>query len=66
MKSNDQAHPVPPRRRPGWVEQRIGNARDSLPGERNDLPERALGGMPVEPQPDAHRPPPPNAPSIPS
>ena len=63
MKSNDQTHPVPPARRPGRVDQRIGNARDSLPGERNDLPEGALGGVPVEP--DEHRPSP-NAPSIPS
>jgi hypothetical protein len=64
MKSNDQTHPVPPARRPGRVDQRIGNARDSLPGERNDLPEGALGGVPVEP--DEHRPPTPNGPSIPS
>jgi hypothetical protein len=66
MKSNDQTHPVPPARRPGRVDQRIGNARDSLLGERNDLPEEASGGVPVEPQADEHRPPPPNAPSIPS
>jgi hypothetical protein len=65
MKSNEQAHPVPPARRPGRVEQRIGNARDSLPGERNDLPEGALGGVPVDPQGDENRPAPPNAPSIP-
>ena len=66
MKSNEQAHLVPPPRCPGRVEQRIGNARDSLPGERNDLPEGALRGVPVEPQGDENRPPPPNAPSIPS
>ncbi len=65
MKSNEQPRPVSPARRAGRVEQRIGNARDSLPGERNDLPEGALGGVPVEPQADENRPPPPNAPSIP-
>jgi hypothetical protein len=63
--SNEQPPPVSPTRQPGHVEQRIGNARDSLPGERNDLPEGALGGVPVEPQADENRPPPPNAPSIP-
>jgi hypothetical protein len=54
-----------PARRPGRVEQRIGSARDSLPGERNDLPEGALGGVPVDPQGDENRPPPRNAPTIP-
>jgi hypothetical protein len=39
-----------PRR--GRVERRINSARDSLPGERNDLP-------------DGNRDPPPNAPIIP-
>jgi hypothetical protein len=63
--SNDHAHPVSPARKPGHVEERIGNARDSLPGERNDLPEGALGGVPVGPQGDENRPPPPNAPPIP-
>jgi hypothetical protein len=33
--------------------------------ERNDLPEGALGGVPVDPQGDENRPPPPNAPAIP-
>ena len=47
------------------VEQRINTARDSLPGERNDLPEGALGGVPPEPQGDENRDPPPNAPIIP-
>jgi hypothetical protein len=65
MKSNEHAHPAPPTRRPGRVEQRIGNPHDSLPGERDDLPEGALGGVPVDPQGDENRPPP-NAPSIPS
>jgi hypothetical protein len=47
------------------VEQRIGSARDSLPGERNGLPEGALGGVPVDPQADENRDPPANAPTIP-
>jgi hypothetical protein len=47
------------------VEQRIDTARDSLPGERNDLPEGALGGVPPEPQGDENRDPPQNAPIIP-
>jgi hypothetical protein len=50
---------------PGRVERRIESARDSLPGERNGLPEGALGGMPPEPQGDENRDPPPNAPTIP-
>jgi hypothetical protein len=65
MASSEQLRPVSPARRPGRVEQRIGNARDSLPGERNDLPEGAIGGVPVEPQADENRPPPPNVASIP-
>jgi len=36
-----------------------------LPGERNDLPAGALGGVPVDPQGDENREPPPNAPTIP-
>ena len=51
--------------RPGRVERRINSARDSLPGERNDLPEGALGGLPAEPQGDENRDPPRNAPIIP-
>jgi hypothetical protein len=47
------------------VEQRIDTARDSLPGERNDLPEGALGGVPPEPQGDENRGPPPNVRIIP-
>ena len=47
------------------IEQRIDTARDSLPGERNDLPEGALGGVPPEPQGDENRDPPPIAPIIP-
>ena len=62
MQSNERAHSVPPKRGPGRT---IGGARDSLPGERNDLPEGALG-VPVDPQGDENRPPQPNAPSIPS
>ncbi len=47
------------------VERRIASARDSLPGERNDLPEGALGQLPVDPQADENRRPPDNAPTIP-
>jgi hypothetical protein len=65
MASNDQPASVSPARRSRRVEQRIGNARDSLPGERNNLPDGALGGVPVDPQGDENRPPPPNAPTIP-
>ena len=53
------------KRRPGRVRQRAGFARDSLPGERNDLPEGALDRLPVDPQGDENRDPPPNAPTIP-
>jgi hypothetical protein len=53
-------------RRGSRVERRIESARDSLPGERNGLPEGALGGVPAEPQGDENRDPPPNAPTIPS
>jgi hypothetical protein len=42
-----------PRR--GRVERRINSARDSLPGERNDLPDGALGGVPADPQGDENR-----------
>ena len=49
----------------GAVEERIGNARDSLPGERDALPPDALGGMPVDPQADENRDPPPSAPAPP-
>ena len=51
--------------RPGRVEQRINTARDSRPGERNGLPAGSLGGLPVDPQADENREPPPNAPTIP-
>jgi hypothetical protein len=50
------------KQRSGRIERRIKTARDSLPGERNDLPEGALGGVPTEPQGDENRDPPPNAP----
>jgi hypothetical protein len=52
--------------RSGRVELRIDTARDSLPGERKDLPEGALRGVPTEPQGDENRDPAPNAPIIPS
>jgi hypothetical protein len=61
MTENDAREP-----RGGRVERRINSARNSLPGERNDLPEGALGGLPPDPQGDENRDPPPNAPSIPS
>jgi len=47
------------------VEERIRSAGDSLPGERNGLPEGALGGLPVDPQADENRDPPANAPTPP-
>jgi hypothetical protein len=50
----------------GRVEQRITQARDSLPGERNALPAGTLPGMPAEPQGDENREPPANAPTIPT
>ncbi len=55
-----------PKTNPRRVEQRIRSARDSLPGERNDLPAGTLGGMPAEPQGDENREPPRNAPTIPN
>ena len=56
MTENDAREP-----RGGRVERRVNSARDSLPGERNDLPEGALGGLPSDPQGDENRDPPPNA-----
>ena len=50
---------------PGRVEQRINGAKDSLPGERNDLLPGTLGQGPVDPQGDENREPPPGAPRIP-
>jgi hypothetical protein len=52
-------------KREGRVEERINTARDSLPGQRNDLPEGALDRLPAEPQGDENREPPANAPTIP-
>jgi hypothetical protein len=54
-----------PPKREGRVEQRINSARDSLPGQRNDLPEGALDRLPPDPQGDENREPPANAPTIP-
>jgi hypothetical protein len=54
-----------PAKREGRVEQRINSARDSLPGQRNDLPEGALDRLPPDPQGDENREPPANAPTIP-
>lgn len=42
-------------RKPGSVAQRINNARDSLPGERNALPPGTLPGHSSEPQGDENR-----------
>jgi hypothetical protein len=47
------------------VEDRIRNARDSLPGMRNALPKGALGGVPTDPQGDENREPPAGAPASP-
>jgi hypothetical protein len=47
------------------VEQRINGAQDSLPGERDALPEGRLPGVPPDPQGDENRDPPANAPAIP-
>jgi hypothetical protein len=63
MTQNDTtpiAHPKSQR-----ISRRINTARDSLPGERNDLPPGELGGVPVEPQGDENRDPPRNAPTLP-
>src|SRR4051794_31835778 len=49
----------------GEVEQRIRFAKDSLPGQRDGLPEGALRGLPPEPQGDENREPPPYAPTPP-
>jgi hypothetical protein len=37
------------KRRNGRVEPRINTALDGLPGERGDLPDSALGGVPTDP-----------------
>ena len=47
------------------AERRVSSARDSLPGERNDLPPGTLDKVPVDPQGDENRDPPPQAPVIP-
>ena len=60
---------VPPardaQRNPARVEHRVSTARDSLPGQRDALPQGALGGLPPDPQGDENRDPPPNAPTLP-
>jgi hypothetical protein len=43
------------KRRNGRVEPRINTALDGLPGERGDLPDSALGGVPTDPQGDENR-----------
>ncbi len=58
--------PSPPRaNKGGRVEDRIRNARDSLPGTRDALPKGALGGVPTDPQGDENREPPAGAPTPP-
>lgn len=47
------------------IERRMQPQRDRLPGQRNALPEGALGGLPTDPQGDENRTPPPNAPTVP-
>lgn len=42
-------------RRPGSVAQRVREARDSLPGERDALPPGTLPERPPEPQGDENR-----------
>ena len=49
----------------GRVEDRIRNARDSLPGMRDALSNGALGGVPTDPQGDENREPPAGAPTSP-
>jgi hypothetical protein len=66
MPKSKTAEKDPREPRSGRVERRINSARDSLPGERNDLPEGALGNLPPDPQGDENCDPPPNAPTIPS
>ena len=48
----------------GRVEDRIRNARDSLPGMRDALPKGALGGVPTDPQGDENREPPAGAANV--
>ena len=43
------------RGQPGRVEQRVRNARDSLPGQRDALPQGTLRERPPEPQGDENR-----------
>jgi hypothetical protein len=59
--SDKESHGARSRR----VERKIPTARDSPPGERNDLPAGALDGLPAEPQGDENREPPPGATAIP-
>lgn len=64
MDTNDSKH-VPETNKAARVQQRISNARDSLPGERNGLPPGKLRPLPPDPQGDENRDPPRNAPTIP-
>jgi hypothetical protein len=65
IERNDQAATTRQARSGRRVEERVRTAGDSLPGERNGLPEGALGGVPVDPQADENRDPPANAPTPP-
>jgi len=66
MTDKDLRPAVPPKvDKRGRVEDRIRNARDSLPGMRDALPKGALGGLPTYPQGDENRDPPAGAPTSP-
>ena len=58
-KPTERAKPIEDR-----IEERLRFARDSLPGQRDGLPEGTLGGLPTDPQGDENRDPPANAPII--
>ena len=64
MADKDPRPAVTPKAK-GRVEDRIRNARDSLPGMRDALPKGALGGVPTDPQGDENREPPADAPTSP-
>jgi hypothetical protein len=66
MGDKDQPPSVTPKADKGRrVENRIRNARDSLPGMRDALPKGALRGVPTDPQADENREPPAGAPTSP-
>ena len=66
MGEKDQRPSVTPKAVKGRrVEDRIRNARDSLPEMRDALPKGALHGVPTDPQGDENREPPAGAPTSP-